>query len=172
MPMGSPTKLTLRTATARDARAISALIRRNADAVLAEEYTRAQLAAWKRYNTPARFRERMKSRTTIGAYRAGRLFGTIALEGTELVGFYVSPARRGQGIGKLLLERLESFAISQGIDSLSLTSSPSATTFYLQHGWKKRRSVVLSMFGVDFEETLMTKKLIPKSPHHTARLSR
>lgn len=157
--MTTPANITIRTATERDARAISALIRRNADAVLAEEYSSAQLAAWKRYNTPALFRERMKSRTTFGAYRAGRLCGTIALEGTELVGFYVSPSWRGQGIGKLLLTHLEAFAILQGNKSLSLTSSPSATTFYLQHGWKTRRNVVLSMLGVDFEETLMTRKL-------------
>jgi GNAT superfamily N-acetyltransferase len=159
--MTTPANITIRIATERDARAISALIRRNADAVLAKEYSSAQLAAWKRYNTPVRFRERMKSRTTFGAYRAGRLCGTIALEGTELVAFYISPSWRGQGIGKLLLAHLESFAISNGIKSLSLTSSPSATTFYLQHGWKTKRSVVLSMRGVDFEETSMTKQLAP-----------
>ena len=157
--MTTPAKVSIRTATESDARAISALIRRNADAVLAEEYSSAQLAAWKRYNTPARLRERMKSRTTFGAYRTGRLCGTIALEETELVGFYVIPSCRGQGIGKLLLAQLETFAISRGIQSLSLTSSPSATTFYLQHGWKTSRSVVLSILGVHFEETLMTRKL-------------
>ncbi|MEQ1854056.1 MAG: GNAT family N-acetyltransferase [Chthoniobacteraceae bacterium] len=157
--MTATANITVRTATERDARAISALIRRNADAVLAKEYSSVQLAAWKRYNTPVRFRERMKSRTTFGAYRARRLCGTIALEGAELVGFYVNPSCRGLGIGKLLLQRLEAFADSKGIRSLSLTSSPSATTFYSQHGWKATRSVVLSIFGVDFEETLMTKQL-------------
>jgi hypothetical protein len=59
--MTTPANITIRTATERDARAISALICRNADAVLAKEYSSAQLAAWKRYNTPARFREWMKS---------------------------------------------------------------------------------------------------------------
>ena len=169
--MTAPANITIRTATERDARAISALICRNADAVLAEEYSSAQLAAWKRYNTPARFRERMKSRTTFGAYRTVRLCGTIALEGTELVGFYVSPSCRGQGIGKLLLAQLEAFAISKGIKSLSLTSSPSATTFYLQHGWKTKRSVVLSMLGVDFEESLMTKVLALNPPAHAVHIT-
>ena len=110
--MTTPANIIIRTATGGDAGAISALIRRNADAMLAEEYSAAQLAAWKRYNTPARLRERLKSRTTFGAYRCGRLSGTMALDGAELVGFYVSPSRRGQGIGKLLLARLEAYAIS------------------------------------------------------------
>jgi putative acetyltransferase len=157
--MTTRASITIRAATERDAGAISALIRRNADAVLAKEYSPAQLAAWKRYNTPARLRDRMKSRTTFGAYRAGQLCGTIGLEGTELVGFYVRPSCRGQGIGKLLLAWLEAFALSKGIRSLRLTSSPSATTFYSQHGWRTRRSVTLSIHGVDFEETLMTKNL-------------
>ena len=170
--MTTPANIIIRTATGGDAGAISALIRRNADAMLAEEYSAAQLAAWKRYNTPARLRERLKSRTTFGAYRCGRLSGTMALDGAELVGFYVSPSRRGQGIGKLLLARLEAYAISQGIQSQSLTSSPSATTSYLQHGWKTRRSVALSILGVDSEETLMTRTLAPnpslqgRSPMH------
>jgi len=170
--MTIPANIIIRAATERDARAISALIRRNADAVLAEEYSSAQLATWKRYNTPARLRERMKSRTTYGAYRAGRLCGTIALEGTELVGFYVSPSCRGQGIGKLLLAQLEEFAISKGIKSLSLTSSPSATTFYLRHGWKAKRRLVLSLLGVDFEETLMTRKLALPSPLQAVHITR
>jgi GNAT superfamily N-acetyltransferase len=157
--MTTRANIAIRTVTERDARAISGLIRRNADAVLAKEYSSAQLAAWKRYNTPARLRERLRSRTTFGAYRAGRLCGTIGLAGTELVGFYVSPSCRGQGIGKLLLAHLEAFAISRGIQTSSLTSSPSATIFYLQHAWKAKRSVVLSMLGVDFEETQMTKQL-------------
>lgn len=157
--MTTPANIAIRTATERDARAIGALIFRNANAVLAAEYSSAQLAVWKRYNTPVQLRERMKSRTTFSAYRTGRLCGIIALEGTELVVFYISLSYRGRGIWKLLLAQLEAFSNSQGIDTLSLTSSPSATTVYLQHGWKTMCSVMLSILGVNFEETLIPKKL-------------
>ncbi|PAW90258.1 MAG: hypothetical protein B9S33_01860 [Pedosphaera sp. Tous-C6FEB] len=155
-PVGN---IVIRVATERDARSISALIRRNAEVVLAKDYSPAQLAAWTRYNTPGRIRHWMKSTAVFVAQRAGRLCGTIGLEGRELVGFYVSPSCRGQGIGKLLLAHLEAFATSKGIESLSLTSTHSAKDFYSRHGWNAERHVVLTILGVDFEETLMTKKL-------------
>src|SRR5262245_33206257 len=86
----------IRSATEKDARTISALIRTNADVVLSAHYSRDQLAAWKRYNTPARVRQRMAERTTFCAFLAGRLRGTIAVQRTELVGLYVSPGSRGK----------------------------------------------------------------------------
>lgn len=146
-------------ATGRDAAAISALVRRNADAVLSSDYSPEQLAAWKRYNTPARIRERLAERTTFCAFQSGRLCGTIGLKGAEMVGFYVSPRWRGRGIGRMLLAHLEAFAAQQGIRTLHLTSSPSAVSFYRQSGWQGERPVVLTMLGVRFPETFMTKTL-------------
>jgi GNAT superfamily N-acetyltransferase len=149
--------LTIRPAAEEDARAMSALIRRNADAVLAAHYSPEQLAAWKRYNTPARVRRRIRERATFCAFRAGRLCATIALRETELVGFYVSPGARGQGIGKALLAHLEAFAASSGINALHLTATPAALDFYLQNGWRAEHAVVVSILGVDFHETFMSK---------------
>jgi N-acetylglutamate synthase-like GNAT family acetyltransferase len=152
-------KLVVRQAKAGDARAICSLIRRNADAVLVAHYTPRQLDAWKRHNVAARFRKMMKGGTTLVPHRAGRLCGTIGFEGDELVGLYVNPAWRGNGIGGQLLAMVEALALKRGIASLHLCSSPGATTYYLKHGWKSKRSVVLSVLGVDFEETFMTRKL-------------
>ena len=164
--------ISIRHATERDARAISNLIRRNAEVVLSMHYSGDQLSAWKRYNTPARIRQRMAERTTLCAFRAGRLCATIGLEGSELVGLYVSPGLRGKGIGKSLLAHLESFAVTQGIGRLHLTSTPLALDFYLRNGWHAGRTVVLNIMGVDFEETFMSKRLNqshrgnkPQSPH-------
>src|SRR6185503_12139367 len=116
-------RITILPATKKDARAISTLIRKNADAVLSADYSPEQLVAWKRYNTPAHIRHGMAERTTFCAFRAGRLCGTIALQGSELVGFYVNPRFRGKGIGRLLLAHLEAVAVKQGITALHLHSS-------------------------------------------------
>ena len=153
------TTLRIRPATEHDARAISTLIRQNADVVLSTHYSQQQLTAWKRYNTPARVRQRMQERSTFCAYRAGRLCATIALQGTELVGFYVRPGARGQGIGRALLAHLETFAAANGITALHLRSTPSALDFYSRCGWRAERAVVVSVMGVDFEDTFMTKRL-------------
>ncbi|MEK6257127.1 MAG: GNAT family N-acetyltransferase [Planctomycetota bacterium] len=81
------------------------------------------------------------------------------MEGTELVGLYVSPSVRGQGIGRSLLAHLESFAAKQGIVRLHLTSTPSALDFYLRNGWRAGDTQVVKIMGVDFEETFLSKRL-------------
>jgi len=124
-------------------------------------YSRDQLSAWKRYNTPARIRQHMPERTTFCAFGAGRLCATIALGGSELVGLYVSPGSRGKGIGRSLLAHFESFAVTQGIARLHLTSTASALDFYVRNGWHAEHTVVLNIMGVDFEETFMSKRLNP-----------
>jgi putative acetyltransferase len=149
----------IRRATPRDARALARLIRRNADALLAPRYTARQLAAWKRYNTPANIRRRLAERATFCAYRGKRLCGTIGLEGTELVGLYVSPRFCGRGVGRSLLAHLEAFASSRGIAVMNLTSTPDAVAFYKANGWRIRRTVVVEILGAPFRETLMTKRL-------------
>ena len=157
-------RISIRRAVPTDSTALSGLIRRNAEAVLASDYTPQQLTAWKRYNTPAQVRQRLGQRRTFCAVRSGRICGTVALKGDELVGLYVSPRWRGCGIGRMLLDHLEGVAAKQGINRLHLTSTPSAVTFYEHHGWKSGRKVVLNILEVDFEETAMTKDLrsLPK----------
>jgi hypothetical protein len=73
----------IRRATEHDARAISRLIRRNAEAFLARSYTAEQLAAWRQYNTPARLRRRIADRIVFCAFYGRRLCGTIALQQTN-----------------------------------------------------------------------------------------
>lgn len=159
LPMNSPLhgRIGIVRATDRDAAAISALVRWNADAVLSADYSPEQLAAWKLYNTPARIRERLAERTTFCAFHSERLCGTIGLKGAEMVGFYVS--WRGRGVGRMLLAHLEAFAAQQGIRTLHLTSSPSAVSFYRQGGWRGERPVALNILGVRFPENFMTKTL-------------
>jgi GNAT superfamily N-acetyltransferase len=154
-----PTPLLIRRATERDARAISDLIRRNAEAILAREYTIEQMAAWRRYNTPARLRRRIAERVTFGAFRGRRLCGTVAFEKGELQGLYVSPRCCGRGIGRFLLAHLEAFAASRGSRRLNLTSTPGAVAFYAANGWRAERKMAVDILGVRFDETLMTKRL-------------
>lgn len=151
--------MVIRPAAERDARALGALIRKNAAVLLAGRYSARQLAAWKRYNTPARIRRRIAERATFCAFRGRRLCATAALDGAEVQGLYVNPRVCGQGIGRRLLAHLEIFAASQGATALHLTSTPGAVAFYAGNGWRAGRTVVVVVLGVRFEETYMTKRL-------------
>jgi hypothetical protein len=42
---------------------------------------------------------------------------------------------------------------------LHLTSTPAAVSFYKANGWRAVRVAAVDVFGVRFDETLMTKRL-------------
>ncbi|GAB3682129.1 GNAT family N-acetyltransferase [Salinarchaeum chitinilyticum] len=63
---------------------------------------------------------------------------------------YVHPDHAGEGIGTALLERLESTAREQGVESLGLQSSVNARTFYERHGYAVVESVTFQ-FGDEVE---------------------
>jgi putative acetyltransferase len=62
-------------------------------------------------------------------------FGEIVPSNKELRAVYVSPAAGRTGIGRALLQELESVARKQGVPELWLDSSLTAEPFYLAHGY-------------------------------------
>ena len=122
-------------------------------------YSAAQIAVWKKANTPKAIRESLKRRTIFCAFTKGKLIGTIGLEEQEVVGLYVSYSKRGLGIGGILLQHLEEYARQQSIVQLSLTATPSAQPFYAAKGYTRIKQVAVNIQGVDFHETAMFKEL-------------
>ena len=79
------------------------------------------------------------------AFADDELIGTVCLKTHDmdthldlspwLAGLYVIPARRGQGVGALLVEAIEREARALGVAELHLYT-PQSETFYLALGWK------------------------------------
>ncbi len=149
----------IRKATIHDARRISYLIKKNTEKVEENNYSDAQIRAWKQANSPKAITQLLKERTIFCAFQNNKLLGTIGLKGSEVVGVYVSYSKRGQGIGKVLLTYLEEYARSNNIQSLVLTSTISAVKFYKSLGYRAEETVIVNIDGVDFEETSMRKNL-------------
>ena len=122
-------------------------------------YSAAQIAIWKKANTPKAIRDSLRKRIIFCAFSKGKLIGTIGLEGQEVVGLYVSYSKRGLGIGGILLQYLEEYARQQSIGKLNLTATPSAQPFYAAKGYTSIQQVVVNIQGVDFHETAMFKQL-------------
>nr|WP_293706765.1 GNAT family N-acetyltransferase [Stenotrophomonas sp. UBA7606] len=60
-------------------------------------------------------------------------YGVIDLTGNEVDALFVDPDRSGQGIGRMLLERVE--ALSDPQRGLHLSASLNAVPFYLRAGF-------------------------------------
>lgn len=151
--------MNIRKATSADAKRISYLIVRNTEKVLENNYNAEQIRVWKKYNSPKAIKEQLVKRVILCACVKEKLVGTIALQESEVAGLYVSFTKRGKGVGRQLLDYLEDYAKSCGIKELSLTSTPSAESFYRRNGYQPVGDIVIYEEGVAFKETRMIKDL-------------
>lgn len=149
----------IRKANLKDAERISHLISKTTEKVKENNYSKKQITAWKKANTPGEIKKQLKDRIIFCALENKKLLGTIALKKNEILGFYINYAYRGKGTGSKLLNRLEKYAKRKGVKKLILTSTPSACSFYRKKGYKTKGKVVLNIEGADFPETKMEKQL-------------
>lgn len=149
----------IRKATIKDCRNISRLIQQNIT-YNPNNYTPAQLLAWKKYNTPKRITQQLTHKTIFCAFIHHKLVATIAIKNNELSGFYVRFSKRNLGIGSKLFNFVINFAKEQHIEKLKLVATPSAVEFYKKKGFILRQKVVTTFFGIDYDEFKMEKSLL------------
>jgi GNAT superfamily N-acetyltransferase len=154
-----PEKFLIRPAEPADALILSQLICENAEAVLRGHYSDEQWAIFARYYSPQIMLHKIKTQHVFCAMLKGEVVGTIALDNDFVVGFYTKLQHFNKGIGKQLMKHLEEFARSRGLSEIQLAASPEGITFYNKNGWQKIKDVTMKYLDVDFEETLMVKKL-------------
>lgn len=150
--------ITIRKATAKDARKISYLIQKNTISN-PNNYTQAQIQAWVQYNTPSKIKEQLKKREIYCAFEHQKLIGTIGLQVNEIVGFYISYSLRKKGIGKQLFNFIETLIVQKGFKEILLTATPSAVNFYKNNGFKIVKTITVTIGKINYEEYTMIKKL-------------
>jgi hypothetical protein len=57
------------------------------------------------------------------------------------------------------LNCLEEYARTNEIKKLNLTSTPSAFKFYKNKGYQSKKEVILTIYGIDYPEIEMEKRL-------------
>ncbi len=149
----------IRKAGIQDVKRISYLIHRNTEKVLDNNYSKEQIWAWKKANTPKAIENQLKQRVIFCAFEKDKLIGTIGLQKKEVLGLYVSYTQRGRGVGKKLHLYLEQFALKNNIAELELTSTPSAVEFYKNLGYEILHPVSIIVNDIEFQETRMIKKI-------------
>ena len=96
-----------------------------------------------------------RERTILVAVDGDAVVETASLGEGQVHAVFVHPARQGRGIGRRLMERIESEARARGDRMLILYSSLSAVPFYETTGWR----TVPEHDDGDARLVVMTKRL-------------
>lgn len=89
------------------------------------------------YFSPEKVAGLNRGRTCLVAERDGHVVATAALEGDELVTFFVLPEEQGRGVGSALLGALEAAARARGRGRLAVNASLTGAGFYERHGYRR-----------------------------------
>jgi L-amino acid N-acyltransferase YncA len=130
----------IRKATPQDAEAACAVLVRSIKEICAPYYENDDkvLAEWLENKTPANVRrwiESDRSYCVVAVNAQGQVLGFASMSGAEIMLNYVLPEALHQGIGKGMLQALESHAIASGVEHIELMSTIPAKAFYERNGY-------------------------------------
>ncbi|WP_434710659.1 GNAT family N-acetyltransferase [Pseudomonas sp. R1-1] len=81
----------------------------------------------------------LTERQVIVATVEGHIIATASLQGNTIRSVFVDHGYQGKGIGRQLMERIESLAANTGLSTLNVPSSITAEGFYASLGFRKIR---------------------------------
>ncbi|MDG4650217.1 GNAT family N-acetyltransferase [Roseibacterium sp. SDUM158017] len=138
-----------RRADVRDVPAIRALISRAIAESYADHYVPAAIAFFQEFHSNAAIEARQKRGTVLLIEERELPIATGTLDGSEIVGLFVAPERRGQGLGSILMAALFTEARARGLRRIELSVSRPSYAFYERLGFEigASRETVLACGG-------------------------
>ena len=140
---------------AGDARKLSYLISRCLKEILSLELTPEQLKFFYGRFTPAGLRKLATECTMFVVVSGNRILGTASLDCDRVKAVFVNPSFHRQGIGRLLMRRVEDEAIQRKVTVCSLHANHRATEFYEHIGYQRVKEI--DDFGLNL--VIMRKEL-------------
>jgi putative acetyltransferase len=125
-------------------------------------YSQEVVSIWAERLRPEKYGEAISSNEFFVAQENGAVvgFGELNQSGGEITGLYVSPDVAGRGVGWKLLCTLEERARTLGLETLYLTSSLNAVSFYERAGFKTLEKMTHTLSpGVERASVRMFKDL-------------
>jgi putative acetyltransferase len=130
----------------------------------ASHYSQEVVRIWAERLRPENYGEAISSNEFFVAEENGAVvgFGELNQVGGEITGLYVSPDVAGRGVGWKLLCALEERAHAFGLETLHLTASLNAVSFYERAGFRPLEKVTRTLSpGVERASVRMLKELSP-----------
>lgn len=127
--------LKFRQATVADALTLSDLIRHAIRVSNSRDYDPISIDMLCAIFKPEPVTERIENELILLCFASADLVGTVGLKGDFLRSLFVDPAYQGQGLGKVLVARIEDDARRQGMPEIKLHSSLTAREFYAALGY-------------------------------------
>lgn len=128
----------VRTAHIADADRAIGVIRQSIQELCELDHERdsAALSMWLSNKTADNMRRWIAAHTVLVAVEGERIAGVAAIRANgEVFLNYVAPDARFQGTSKRLMQGIEVWASSRGLEWLTLESTATALHFYLSTGW-------------------------------------
>lgn len=138
--VGNVDDIVIRNATPKDADAACTVLVRSIKEICAPYYENDEeiLAQWLENKTPANVRRWIESDRTycvVAVNGKSLIVGFAAISGYEIVLNYVLPEALHHGIGKRMLQALETHAIAFGLGHVDVVSTITAKAFYERNGY-------------------------------------
>ena len=121
----------------KDAEAVSFVVRQTMRVSNANDYSLELLEPLIEYFSPEKMLLLNRERHCLVAEIDNQIVGTVAIEDSELVTFFVLPECQRTGIGTRLLQAIEKIAVENKVNLLKLEASITGTPFYEKLGYRR-----------------------------------
>jgi putative acetyltransferase len=153
--------LQVRRALPEDVETVSRLFRKTIRSVNSKDYEPDQLKAWSSgYKDTVHWKQRIKSECFLIAEKDKRIVGFGSLDNSGVLGMmYVHKDHQGNGVGKALMNGLESYAAKHHIREIVSEVSITARPFFIRMGFIAGEKQSRELSGVKLTNQLMMKRL-------------
>ena len=133
--------VTIRRATQRDRESIWNVHIRAIQEVCKSHYSQKEIEDWSEVIKPTRYNEPIKRGAFFVAVDDNVIvgFGNLNQDSGEIEAVYVAPEYVRRGVGREILQALESVARDVGLKLLRLSSSLNAVQFYENAGYRRQQ---------------------------------
>jgi len=125
--------------------AVKSLVHRTIAVCYPGHYCLEAVRFFANYHSEQAILQDAKEGCTLVLDRASRILGTGTLVGDEIKRLFIEPGLQRHGLGRLIMQRLESRAILLGIRTVRLDASLPAKAFYDSLGYTTLEETFLSV---------------------------